>query len=88
MSRKIKEDGTECSYSSKCPKCGGRLGSSQTHFSKLWGVVTRFRKCVKCGNKFKTAEVDFDDFQRQEVLIRALEKSISEYLNKPIEVKK
>ncbi|MBE3093597.1 MAG: hypothetical protein IMZ52_01095 [Actinobacteria bacterium] len=88
MSRKIKEDGTECSFSSKCPKCGGRLGSSGTRLSKRFGVVTRTRKCIKCGHKVYTAEVDFDDFQRQEVLIRSLEKSITEYLNKTNEVKK
>ena len=86
--KKVKADGTECSFSSKCPKCGGRLGSSGTHFSNKWGLVTRTRKCIECGHQFRTAEVDFDDFQRQEVLIRSLEKSITEYLNKSTEVKK
>ena len=88
MSKKVKEDGTECDYSSKCPKCGGRFGASQTHFSKRWNIVTRKRTCIKCEYSIQTAEVDFDDFQRQEVLIRSLEKSISEYLDKPITLPK
>ena len=71
-------------YSQRCPKCDGRLAASQAHLSKRWGIVTRKRVCVKCKHVVHTAEVDFDDYQRQEVLIRSLEKSISEYLDKPI----
>jgi len=83
MSRTTKKDGSECGYSHKCPKCGGRLGSNGTRLSKRFGLVTRNRKCIKCGHKVQTAEVDFDDFKRQEMLIKALERAISQYLEKP-----
>jgi len=67
-------------YTWRCKKCGGRMGAKSTHLSKRWNIVTRLRICTKCGYKVKTAEVDFDDFQRQESLIKALETAISAYL--------
>lgn len=79
MSR-ISKDGKECNFSSKCPKCGGRLGAQGSRLSKRWGVVTRIRVCTQCKYKFQTAEVDFEDFRRQEGLIKALESAISVYL--------
>lgn len=83
MSR-VSKDGKECKFSSKCPKCGGRLESHATRLSKRYGVVMRTRTCIKCKHTIHTAEVDFDDFRRQETLIRALESAISVYLQKDV----
>ena len=80
MGRRTKADGTECKYSNMCPKCGGRMGSHSTRLSKRYNVVMRTRRCIKCKYTVYTAEVDFDDYQKQENLIRALEAAISTYL--------
>lgn len=68
------------SYTSRCPKCDGKMESRSTRFSKKYQVVVRTRKCRGCEYTVYTAEVDLDEHKRQEDLIRALESAISMYL--------
>jgi transcriptional repressor NrdR len=46
-----------------CPKCGGR---SRVVGTDTADIVSRFRKCLKCGYSWQTTEaIRFDDYWRE-----------------------
>ena len=65
----------------RCPKenCDGEFRSKQTRFSKRLGVITRKRKCNKCGYTTNTVEVNRETWEKDNKFMTAVTKAIGEY---------